>query len=280
MIQDFENYLRSLKGYSENTCQEYVKDIRHFAKWVCNNLPNARWSLITRKQVDAYITAEVSRGLKPATTNRKLASIAAYYNWMIREGMDVENPCKYESRRKRPEQAPNLIPISELNQAYQKSTGAVKYLLGLLMTTGMRIQEVLDMTWECINYENSSIKVVGKGGKSRIVYTTPDVLAPARQAAQANPKHGKMWGITQRRARFLVWQALSPYCHAQQLSPHAIRHTFATHIATTGCNVSTLAQILGHNHLETTQKYIDLGQAPVQRYCQQYNLLQTPPMQS
>lgn len=273
MIQEFKNYLISLRGLSENTANEYEKDVRNFAKWMRENVSGARWSTITRAEIDRYIIHEVQRGMKPATTNRKLASIAALYNYMQREGMEVENPCKYESRRKRAEQVPNTIPNGQLKQAYDNAIGATKYMLGILMTTGMRIQEVLDMTWESIDIETNAIRVKGKGGKSRIVYTTSDVLEPVRNAMQYGRKSGKMWSIDQRQARMMIWQALRPYCTATQLSPHAIRHTFATNVAAHGGNVSTLAQILGHKHLETTQKYINMAQSPIRETCQQYNLL-------
>lgn len=265
MITRFLSYLTNIRGYAANTAKEYEKDIRAFAHWMKLNHSGARWSTITREDLDRYITAEAERGLKPATTNRKLASIAAFYRWMQREGMKVENPCKYESRRKRPEQIPNTIPQQDLKAAYEHATGATRYLIGILMTTGIRIQEALDMNWENINTEDCSIKIQGKGGKSRLVYTTTEVLEPVINALKYEQRRGKMWHIDQRKARTMIYEALRPYSNAAQLSPHAIRHTLATNIAAKGGNVTTLAQMLGHKHIETTQKYIDMAQAPVKK---------------
>ena len=272
MIAQFEKYLGSIKGYSPKTIEGYMKDIHHFARWMKKKNSNARWSTVTREDIDEYIIAEVARGMKPATTNRKLASISALYNYFKREGLDVENPCKYESRRKISENVPNTIPIGDLKTAYDHATGATKFMLGLIMTTGMRIQEVLDMRWEHIDFMNQCIKIQGKGGKSRLVYTTAEVLKPASDAQQYGYKRGKMWSIDQRTARFMIWEALKPYSNAAQLSPHAIRHTYATNLAANGCNCSTLSKILGHKHLETTQKYIDMGQQPIKEICQKYAL--------
>ena len=265
MITRFISYLTNIRGYAANTAKEYEKDIRAFAHWMKTSKQDARWSTITREDLDRYITTEAERGLKPSTTNRKLASISAFYRWMKREGMEVENPCKYESRRKRPEQIPNTIPQKDLKAAYEHATGATRYLIGILMTTGIRIQEALDMTWENINTEDCSIKIQGKGGKSRLVYTTTEVLEPVINALKYEQKRGKMWHIDQRKARTMIYEALRPYSNAAQLSPHAIRHTFATNIANKGGNVTTLAQMLGHKHIETTQKYIDMAQAPLKR---------------
>lgn len=272
MIQEFENYLLSIKGYSELTARAYVKDVKAFIKWAKHQDTNVRWSTITRETIDKYVTELVSQGLKPATTNRKLSSIAAIFNYMKREGYEVENPCKYESRRKRPQTIPNTIPQAELKQAYEHAQGVTKLIMGLIMTTGMRIQEILDMTWEDVDFTQNSIKVNGKGLKQRLVYTTSEVLAPLRNVRDHMPVTGAMFKLEQREVRQRIYDALKPFSSARQLSPHAIRHTFATHAATCGANVSTLGQILGHKHLETTQKYIDMTMAPVRSTCQQYNL--------
>lgn len=273
MIKEFQNYLLSIKGYSQNTITEYTKDINHFASWAQKHLENPRWSAITREHIDMYITSEVARGMKPRTTNRKIASISALYNYFKRQGLEVENPCRYESRRRTGNSTPNTIPTQDLKTAYDHATGATKFMLGLLITTGIRIQELLDMKWENINYEDNSIKIEGKGGNSRKVYTTSEVLEPAKRANDMNHPRGSMFGIDQRTARNMIFEALKPYSNAAQLSPHAIRHTFATNLASNGANVTTLATMMGHKQIKTTQKYIDLTQTNVAETFKTNNIL-------
>lgn len=273
MYEQFTTYLVSIRGYSQGTANGYVKDIKQFATWAKANLANARWSNIERADIDRYISELVSQGLKPATTNRKLASISALYNWFIRDGRLTANPCKFESRRKREQTIPNTIPTDQLCEAYEHATGVTRLIIGLIATTGMRIQEVLDLTWEDIDFKTFAIKVHGKGLKQRIVYTTSAAVTDLLNILQYQQPTGPMFRLEQREVRHMIWQALKPYCTCCQLSPHAIRHTFATSAATAGANCSTLAQILGHKHLNTTQKYIDMTQAPVKEVCQQYNPL-------
>lgn len=272
MIEQYINYLRNIKGYAENTCLSYEKDIRDFARWAKANLTDARWSMITRSEIDRYIYDMVDAGLKPATTNRRLSAIASLYNYFRREGYDIENPCKYECRRKIGSCIPNTIPTNELHIAYDRAQGVVKVMLGLLMTTGIRIQELLDMTWEDINFKTQAIKIHGKGNKQRIVYSRPEQLETLEQVYKMGHQTGTIFNQTQRETRRMIWDALKDVCHAPQLSPHAIRHTFATNLASHGANVTTLAGILGHNHLDTTQRYIDLTQADRRTICQQYTL--------
>ena len=260
MLTRFENYLRNIKGYSERTCSEYLKDLKGFARWAKAYKEDARWSTLTRSDIDEYITMRAKEGIKPATTNRELASISALYRYFIREGLLTSNPCRYQSRRKQPKRLPNTIPAEDLKAAYDNSFGLVHVWLGLLATTGIRISELLALRWEDIDFKACSLEIMGKGAKERIVYTSPEYLELMRQAYERKPAEGRIFRYDQRDARYMIWQALKPYSRAKQLSPHAIRHTFATNLAGNGVNVVTIASILGHNQIDTTQKYIDMAQ--------------------
>lgn len=272
MLNKYYNYLTSLKGYSENTAQSYLKDIRDFQNWLKTHRSTPRWSTVTRTDLDDYITELVMAGRKPATTNRRLASIASLYRWFKREGLEVENPAQYESRRKIAETIPNTIPEHDLIKAYDNANGIAKVALGLFITTGIRIQELLDLRFEDIDFNLNSIKVRGKGNKERMVYTTADKLELLHQLSFVNQQHERIFIMNQRTLRTIIWNALRPYSSAVQLSPHAIRHTFATHAANKGVNVTTLAQAMGHKNIETTQKYINMAKAPVQAIMTTYNI--------
>ena len=271
MIKEYINYLTNIKGYSSNTSKSYEKDIKAFCQWAKVNIPNASWSTITRANLDQYITDLSNQGFKPSTTNRKLSALSSFYRYMQREGYSIENPCTYESRRKVPYSIPNTIPVDQLRNAWYHSYGVVKVMLGLLATTGVRIQELLDMTWEDIDFDTQAIRIHGKGRRERIVYTLPEHLETLAEVERIYHKKGRIFTIEQREARRMIFNALRPYCNAKQLSPHAIRHTFATHAATMGANVTTIGQTLGHKQLETAQKYIDMTAAPVRQLCQNFN---------
>ena len=259
MIQNYVNYLTSLKGMSANTVAAYQKDLIDFVKWSKQNIKDCRWSMITRNDVDRYVTAMVDRGLSPATTNRRLSAISGLSNYFRRQGLLTENPCKYESRRKIANRCPNTISINELRAAYQYSRGAVRTMLGILITTGIRLGELLAIQWEDIDFHTNRISILGKGSKGRVVYTTGEMLASLRKYKDGHAVTGTIFRYTQRECRYMIYLALRPYCNSRQLSPHAIRHTFATNIASAGCNVTHLAQILGHTNISTTQHYIDMS---------------------
>lgn len=212
-------------------------------------------------------------GIKPTTTNRELASISALYRYFIREGLLKNNPARYQSRRKVGYKLPNTIPSEDLQAAYANSVGVVHVWLGLLATTGIRISELLSLKWEDIDFKTCALEINGKGNKDRLVYTTPEYLELIRQAYERHPAEGRIFRYSEREARHMIWNALKPYSRATQLSPHAIRHSFATSLAKQGVNVATIATILGHNRIATTQKYIDMAQMNCQAVSAQYSPL-------
>lgn len=273
MLTRFENYLRNIKGYSERTCSEYLKDIKAFALWAKANVKDARWSTLTRSDIDEYITMRAKEGIKPTTTNRELASISALYRYFIREGLLKTNPARFQSRRKLGYHLPNTIPSEDIQKAYANSFGVVHVWLGLLATTGIRISELLSLKWEDIDFKTCALEINGKGNKDRLVYTTPEYLELMRQAYERKPTEGRIFRYSERDARHMIWEALKPYSRAKQLSPHAIRHSFATSLAKQGVNVATIATILGHNRIATTQKYIDMAQMNCQAVSAQYSPL-------
>lgn len=273
MLTRFENYLRNIKGYSERTCSEYLKDLKAFARWAKANKQDARWSTLTRSDIDEYISMRAKEGIKPTTTNRELAAISALYRFFIREGLLKTNPARFQSRRKVGFHLPNTIPSEDLQAAYKNSFGVVHVWIGLLSTTGIRISELLGLNWEDIDFKACSLEIKGKGNKERIVFTTPEYLELMRQAYERCPTEGRIFRYSERDARYMLWEALKPYSRAKQLSPHAIRHSFATSLAKQGVNVATIATILGHKSIETTQKYIDMAQMDCKAVSAQYSPL-------
>lgn len=273
MISEYANYLRSIRGYSENTIKAYCRDLHDFVSYLHAHRAAARWSNVTMTEIDEYVMHQAKRGMKPATTNRQLAAISGIYNYFMRQGMLTENPCKYESRRKIGQRLPNTIPAEDLSAAYQHAKGATKLMIGILATTGIRIQELLELTWEDVNTSTGAMRINGKGSKQRIVYTQQYICDILTKIKSISEQSGKMFKLDQREARTMIYEALQPYSKARQLSPHAIRHTLATTMAANGTNVTTIASILGHSDIRTTQKYIDMTQMSIKNALQQTSII-------
>lgn len=259
MITQFIQYLTAIRGYSGNTAIAYEKDLRTFAKYINSERTGKRWSTITREDVDQYIIYLSTNGKSAATINRHLSAISSLYNYMKREGLEVDNPCKYESRKKLAIRVVNTIPVADLEAAAQQGTPTQRVILHTLMATGIRAQELLDLMTTDIDVRNHSLRVRGKGMKERLVPTTTANVLELLQ--YSGKKIGRIFGnMTQRELRTEVWKALRNVSSAKQLSPHAIRHTFATEMTRAGMPTTTLAEILGHNSVDTTQKYVSQAQ--------------------
>lgn len=257
MINKYIEYLRAIRGYSKNTCESYRKDLTAFAAWVKCYHPDKRWSTISRDDIDDYVMYLESRNLKPSTTNRALSSCSGIYNYFIRQNMLTENPVKFESRRKNPQSLPNTIPLEDLKKAYENADGDIKLIIGILAESGIRISEMLLIRNMDIDIMNGRIRVLGKGNKERYVYISPELAEEICGAKSNNQRYEPIFKYTQRELRYMLFMHLRKYSTARQLSPHAIRHTFATNLAANGVNISTIAGLLGHNQLATTQRYID-----------------------
>lgn len=273
MIQEFLIYLKDIRGYSANTIHAYGKDLTSFVRWMKKHDARATWSTITREDIDAYSVYMAESGMKPASSNRHLASISSLYGYFRRQGLPVDNPCRFASRRKIGANIPNTIPVDELQQAYTHAEGCTKIMIGLLATTGVRISELLSLEWSDIDFYNCSIRIHGKGMKQRIVPTTYESLRLLEDIKQHTHADGRLFHFDQRHARYMIWAALKPFSQAHQLSPHAIRHTMATNMANHGTNVTTIAKVLGHSDIKTTQKYIDMTQADTRKAVLRHSII-------
>lgn len=273
MIQEFQTYLLAIKGYSTHTAKAYRKDLKAFATWVKETRDGGRWSTITRADIDEYIKYMYNQHKAPATISRHLSSINALYKYAIRQGWMTENPARYESRPKLAKRQPNTIPLNDIVRAMVSSTPAVAAMLATLSNTGIRIQEMLNIHVSDINQERRTIRIHGKGAKDRTVYITGTLATMLHDLGVG--RTGRIFeGFDQRTARHAIWTALQQAgSHAEQQSPHAIRHTYATEAAAHGANVTTLAAILGHEDIRTTQKYIDMAQIDVKEAMQQYTII-------
>lgn len=259
MIREFKTYLTSIKGYAENTAVAYEKDLVSFVHYVKSQKPAATWSTLKREDVDAYIIYLSNTDHKPATLCRHIASISALYKYMRRQGYNVEDIAKYESRPKIGKHQPNTIPVEDITLAMAKAQGKVKIMLRILMETGIRVQEMLDIRDKDVDTKMGTIRIHGKGNKERTIYISQVTLNMIRSIMSKG--NCTLFGdLDQREVRTMIWQALKNHTNAKQLSPHAIRHTYATEMARRGMTATTLQKSLGHEHLETTQRYIDFAQ--------------------
>lgn len=261
MIKRFLNHLIAIKGYSENTARAYGEDLRAFVHYAKEVDPRITWSKITKGFVESYVYTMHEMELNNSTICRRISSLRSFYKFCISEGMTKTNPAQYVSSPKKAKTLPHVIETGAIIEAIGDKSASLEArgLICLAYETGMRLQEMLNLQYTDTEIENRTITVRGKGNKERIVFHGE------KSVQLIDMLHGKngnqLFGeLEQREARKLVYDVLRKYSHARQLSPHAIRHTYATEMLNNGASIKAVSELLGHESVKTTEIYAHLSQ--------------------
>jgi site-specific recombinase XerD len=215
---------------------------------------------VEKATVDLYVSDMAEDGLKPATIKRRISTIRSMFQYAWQTGLQANNPAKYVSTPKLAEALPKTINEDDLRKTILDSSIDinVRGFIAFIAETGCRISEALSVTKADFDLENRSLRIWGKGKKERVVYFGDITAAYVRYARTIG--NIPLWTWSQRQTRFLVYNALRKHSKALQLSPHAIRHSFATDMLNSGCPITSIQTILGHKSVQTTERYAKVAQ--------------------
>lgn len=270
-------YLTVELGLSANTRQAYERDLRLFCKTLGFKNSDALVN-VSREQITGYMTQLKERGLAAATIARKLAAIKAFYRFMTAEGYMDANPAEVVEAGTKGIKLPRVLSEDEvvrlLNQPDITTAEGFRdrTMLEVLYATGMRVSELINLTLERVDLNMKYIIAFGKGSKERIV-PLGSVAAKFLQQylEKVRPKltHAgrntnivflAFGGHELTRQRF--WQIIRGYGRKaninKALTPHILRHSFATHLLDNGADLRSVQELLGHSDISTTQIYTHL----------------------
>lgn len=276
-IQLFLEYLTVELGLSANTRQAYERDLRLFCKTLGFKNSDALVN-VSREQITGYMTQLKEKGLAAATIARKLAAIKAFYRFMTAEGYMDANPAEVVEAGTKGIKLPRVLSEDEvvrlLNQPDITTAEGFRdrTMLEVLYATGMRVSELINLTLERVDLNMKYIIAFGKGSKERIV-PLGSVAAKFLQhyLEKVRPKltHAgrntnivflAFGGHELTRQRF--WQIIRAYGRKaninKALTPHILRHSFATHLLDNGADLRSVQELLGHSDISTTQIYTHL----------------------
>ncbi len=276
-MQLFLEYLTVELGLSANTRQAYERDLRLFCKTLGFKNSDALVN-VSREQITGYMTQLKERGLAAATIARKLAAIKAFYRFMTAEGYMDANPAEVVEAGTKGIKLPRVLSEDEvvrlLNQPDITTAEGFRdrTMLEVLYATGMRVSELINLTLERVDLNMKYIIAFGKGSKERIV-PLGSVAAKFLQQylEKVRPKltHAgrntnivflAFGGHELTRQRF--WQIIRAYGRKaninKALTPHILRHSFATHLLDNGADLRSVQELLGHSDISTTQIYTHL----------------------
>lgn len=276
-MQLFLEYLTVELGLSANTRQAYERDLRLFCKTLGFKNSDALVN-VSREQITGYMTQLKEKGLAAATIARKLAAIKAFYRFMTAEGYMDANPAEVVEAGTKGIKLPRVLSEDEvvrlLNQPDITTAEGFRdrTMLEVLYATGMRVSELINLTLERVDLNMKYIIAFGKGSKERIVplgSVAAEFLQQYLEKVRPKLTHAgrntnivflALGGHELTRQRF--WQIIRTYGRKaninKALTPHILRHSFATHLLDNGADLRSVQELLGHSDISTTQIYTHL----------------------
>jgi integrase/recombinase XerC len=280
-IGDFLDYLTYERNVSVNTVTAYRDDLESFTSFLCNDyLTLARdqldWKTVDVLTVRAYLAHLARKRLSRASSARHLSALRSFFKFLMREGALAANPARGVATPRREKRLPSVLQTAEVTVLLEAPD--VETPLGirdrawmeLMYASGLRISELVGSDLDDIELRAKLVKVRGKGAKERIVPFGSKAEAAIRAwlaIRRAEPDEAALFvnyrgeRITARSVRRLFDRYVRDVSLRAGVSPHTMRHSFATHLLNAGADLRAIQELLGHASLSTTQKYTHLHDA-------------------
>jgi integrase/recombinase XerD len=272
-VNEFIQYLAVERGLAQNTLESYGRDLRQYQTY----LQNGHMDFIkdsNRSTILAYLNNLQIKGRAVSTISRNLAAIKSFYQYLVRERYLEKDPAAHLESPKLEKKLPKILTISEVEELLKQPNTFLptglrdKAMLELLYATGIRVSELISLNISDINLDMGYIKCYGKGAKERIVPLgsiaakcvqdyigkgRPKLVRTYEEAALFVNHHGN------RLTRQGFWKIIKKYAQEasinKEITPHTLRHSFATHLLENGADLRSVQEMLGHADISTTQIY-------------------------
>jgi len=263
----FLEYLAVERGASPHTLRSYRTDLTEFSRFLAEEAVGGLAEADSRA-VRAYLARLHQRRLSKATVARKLAAVRSCFRFMARRGVVEGNPARQVRSPRLGRRLPSFLPKDETTQLLDAAPGPGaagardRALVELLYASGLRVAEGCGLDLDDVDEARRTVRVLGKGDKERVVpvgETALEALAAhlALRGRQRGPlfQNGRGGRLTTRSARRIVKRMARRAGIAQRVTPHTLRHSFATHMLGEGADLRLIQELLGHSRLSTTQRY-------------------------
>lgn len=276
LIDQFIEYLDIERNYSYYTCINYQDDLIKFSNFLkdnnINNIKNVTYQTIRDYLNFLYIKKEATKSV-----TRNISSLRTFFHYLQSEGIITNNPMTLVSNPKQEKKLPHYLTYDEVEELLRVTSGDDIFdirdnmIIELLYSTGLRVGELVNIKLKDIDYNEKSIKVLGKGSKERIVYfgtpalnklkryldIRPDIINdPSNPYLLINKRGNKL----QERAVRSIFEGIIKKNHLSiEFSPHTLRHTYATHMLDEGMDIKSVQELLGHSSISTTGIYTHIS---------------------
>jgi integrase/recombinase XerD len=286
LVLDFLGYLELERGLARNTLQAYRSDLLQFGEFLTERGLSAE--SIRPRDVSEFLTSLAagngSRPVATATIKRKAACLRSFYRHLRREGVRESDPTVALSTPRRGQRLPNVLGRAEVKRLLEQPKGTDplalrdRAMLELMYACGLRASEVIDLEVSRIDLDDGIVRAKGKGSKERIVPVGRIATrAVADYVRKARPKlvgarmqtrvfvNFRGGALTRQGLYKIVQKHAESAGLGDRMSPHTLRHTFATHLLAGGCDLRSLQEMLGHADVATTQVYTHLSNQQLKR---------------
>jgi len=276
IIKDFLSYMESVKGCSARTVEAYKNDLLHYANYCANN--GIAPEEASPYEVQSFIAELTAEKMAATSVNRCLSTIRGLYRWMARFEKRTDNPCRSLHNIKTPERLPDVLWEDEMADfaALPEAIGILwperdKALIMAMYSGGLRISEAVSLSMANMSADLDEAKITGKGGKQRYVFFSDEAVSAIQEYLPQRAELLKTVGIDGKKSALFISRKGQPISisgvrwiisryatHSsleKNIHPHALRHSFATHLVNSGCDVRVVQEMLGHSSISTTQRY-------------------------
>lgn len=268
-VEDYLLFLKTEKKLGDNTINSYMLDLEDFFKTFNGSIESC-----TKKDILTYISS--INGLEVSTVNRHISSLKSFFNYLVDESIIKVSPMEEVSSLKKTKKLPKYLSISEVNKLLNIPLNSEfdyrnKAMLELMYATGLRVSELVSIEYSNIDFENSIIRINGKGKKERIIplgevasYYLKVYLNDYRsKLLKRNTynqvflnNHGKP--ITRQGFNYILENIRELTGITKEITPHVLRHSFATHLLEGGADIRSIQEMLGHENISTTNIYTEV----------------------
>jgi len=270
-LRSFLNYLLVDKGLSNNTAKAYEADISSFFQWLDNE--DLKYKNLQEDHINQYISFLFQRKMRSSSVNRKISSIKSFYIFLVKRNFLKNSPLNDLVTPKQEKYLPESMSEAEVDKLLNspdvsnKIENRDKAMIEMLYATGMRISELVNLKMTDVDMKRCVVKVFGKGSKERLVpfgETALDSLKSyLNEREQSSSKEIFLSNRGKKMTRVAFWQRVKVYLIRENLknsiSPHTLRHAFATHLLNRGADLRSVQLLLGHSDLSTTQIYTHIA---------------------
>ena len=286
--EDFLSYLRSECHLSENTISAYHHDFNRFLGW----LGSRRLSSLTVNHLSDYVASLQDHGLAPTSVSRNIVATRTFFRFLQLEGTVRDNPADLLLTQKNWQRIPEVLSPKQIDQFLRSPRKTDTFwqrdvaILEVLYATGCRASEVCSLRMKDLSLEEKHLQCEGKGGKQRMVPIGQRAIRAitiycdelrSTLASRRSPESETLFLSRTGQAvdRIQLWRLVKRYARRAgihtKISPHSLRHSFATHLLAGGADLRLVQEMLGHASIQTTQIYTHVDKSRLQRVHQQFH---------